>query len=1111
MAVAVLLTASCAKEDISSSIVGGGEVEVTFSANLPELGTRANTYGNGANADILYYNVYEADTDNQLGELCGSVESNTGTFTFSLVLLKGMEYDLVFWAQDKDCGYYSLNGKQITVDYTDVDANDDTRDAFFRYVEGFDPTSDTPSFKLYRPFAQLNAAVSAADMTAVGKNEVTLTTSTVTVDTYTGFDISTGDVIGNKSTVTFEATTMPCNLDPKEELKADYTYVSMNYLLVPKIGMVSNVIYTFNATKNGGAFAFTGTSYNDVPLKQNFRTNILGALLTAPTQFTVEIEEEFNQPDQIPVNVADAQELQQALADPDINSIVLSDDIDLNDLFNSSTLSTRATAGTYGLLIPAGKEFTIDLNGKTLTHSKEQTGAYAMIVNDGKLTIEDTSANADGMIIYADTGKGANYGSNTILNNGTLIVNSGILVNNSSADVATNGYPHVIDNNANLTINGGTLTNNTNYSSVRIWCTTDDNTEVTINGGTFNGCIDFHNVNTNANKGTLTINGGTFNADNYTKCATRLLGFGLDVDEFTANIYGGTFNGDIKLRNYVGSGEFNSNVYTVYGGTFANLANVLPFLADGANISISEPLTVAADEELTLDLTGKSVTYTSEVMNESMIDNKGTLTIKGGKFTYVYAGAPDTSYGKGNYAVNNTNKLTIDGGSIEVVMLQNPKHALYALNDNAINSNTSLTINGGEIINNYGHAFRAITNKQSDITINGGEIIGKTRAIWLQLPGSNNAVAPTINLTINGGTLTGSEFDSSDNKLAIYSYSYGNDMKNVKIDITGGTFNGDIALTGGANKTNIETITVSGGTFNGCYGDVYSYGEADKAKKAISISGGTFSALDVVNYATADADIDIVLGNDVVTTSTATVAAGSKVALDLNGHNVSYAVENSGATAIINNKGELNISNSGAEATISFVAANPDLGSIPAYATNTITNTGILTIGENVVVTNGSDGGASYAVDNHSVFTLNGGKLVGNRCALRVAKYNNPDVVFTMESGLIEAMTPAWIQLPGSNSAVAPNISVVINDGILRSTKESSADNNAMYTYSYGNSHANTNITINGGQFLGGTVSIGSGYKGDAPTLTINGGVFEYDVLQWLENDQYDVIYKANK
>ena len=68
-----------------------------------------------------------------------------------------------------------------------------------------------------------------------------------------------------------------------------------------------------------------------------------------------------------------------------------------------------------------------------------------------------------------------------------------------------------------------------------------------------------------------------------------------------------------------------------------------------------------------------------------------------------------------------------------------------------------------------------------------------------------------------------------------------------------------------------------------------------------------------------------------------------------------------------------------------------------------------------------------------------------------------------------------------------------------------------MYTYSFGNSHANTSITINNGEFLGGTVSIGSGYKGDAPTLTINGGTFDHDVLQWLENGTSNVLYQANK
>ncbi|MBR6792795.1 MAG: SipW-dependent-type signal peptide-containing protein [Clostridia bacterium] len=275
----------------------------------------------------------------------------------------------------------------------------------------------------------------------------------------------------------------------------------------------------------------------------------------------------------------------------------------------------------------------------------------------------------------------------------------------------------------------------------------------------------------------------------------------------------------------------------------------------------------------------------------------------------------------------------------------------------------------------------------------------------------------------------------------------------------------------------------------------------------------TFPAVEVstaaeLKDALADGISSIALSDDVVVDSTLDVPATADVTLDLNGNNLSYAVANSSASAIINNKGTLEIVGEG---EISFVAANPDLGAIPAYATNTITNTGVLTIGEGVVVSNASEGGASYAVDNHAKFTLNGGTLIGNRCALRVAKYNPPEVEFIMNSGLVEAKTPAWIQLAGSNANTAPSIKVTINGGTFKSTKASSADNNVLYTYSFGNSHANTSITINDGEFLGGTVSIGSGYKGDAPALTINGGTFEYDVLQWLAGDTSNVLYAANK
>jgi len=252
---------------------------------------------------------------------------------------------------------------------------------------------------------------------------------------------------------------------------------------------------------------------------------------------------------------------------------------------------------------------------------------------------------------------------------------------------------------------------------------------------------------------------------------------------------------------------------------------------------------------------------------------------------------------------------------------------------------------------------------------------------------------------------------------------------------------------------------------------------------------------------------EITLADDVTVTSTMQIAANKEVVLDLNGNDLSYAVSNTGASAIIDNRGSLNIVGEG---TIAFVADNPDLNAIPTYATNTITNEGSLTIGKGVVVTNGSQGGASYAVDNKGTFVLDGGTLIGDRCALRIAKYNQDNVKFVMNSGLVKAATPAWIQLPGSNSAVAPTISVEINGGTFETTKTPSADNDVLYTYSFGNSHANTSIVINGGNFVGGTVSIGSGYKGDVPALTINGGNFDYDVIQWLENDGSNVLYAAN-
>ena len=292
MAVAVLFTASCAKEDISSSI-GGGEVEVTFSANLPELGTRA--YADGTNAGILYYNVFDAATNEALPLISGFV-TGSKVFTVNIPMLKGMTYDIVFWAQKEGSDYYALDGKKLTVkfDANKKNANDNDRDAFYAYVDGFNPATaqnEDTQISLYRPFGQLNAATS--DFEAVENNGVTLTTSSLKVTTFSKLNLETG-VATDPVEVTFDATAMPCTLTPdKEILKSGYEYLSMNYLLPGTV----DAEYTFKGKRSDNSeVVFTGTTYTNVPVKANYRTNILGALLTAPTQFTVEIEEEFDKP-----------------------------------------------------------------------------------------------------------------------------------------------------------------------------------------------------------------------------------------------------------------------------------------------------------------------------------------------------------------------------------------------------------------------------------------------------------------------------------------------------------------------------------------------------------------------------------------------------------------------------------------------------------------------------------------------------------------------------------------------------------------------------------------------------------------------------------------------
>ena len=263
------------------------------------------------------------------------------------------------------------------------------------------------------------------------------------------------------------------------------------------------------------------------------------------------------------------------------------------------------------------------------------------------------------------------------------------------------------------------------------------------------------------------------------------------------------------------------------------------------DLVLDTPLQVASGKSVTLDLNGKTIYQTATSSSEShlmAVKSGGTLTIKNGTLSFA-ATTPDTAWGGegqppypgyANNTITNQGTLVIENATIENKTSKGG--ASYVIDNYAganltINEGTVLTQSGGDIaIRMFNGGSGAI-----NVTINGGEISGY-RAVWVQLASNTATVAPIMNLTINGGTLTSTEQTYNQ---AIYSYSYGNDMKNVLINVNGGTFNGDIALTGGSNKTNLETLNISGGTFNGAYG-FYSYGADEKALEAITVTGGTF-------------------------------------------------------------------------------------------------------------------------------------------------------------------------------------------------------------------------------------------------------------------------------
>lgn len=368
-----VLALGCNKEQVAvDGTPDGEEVAVTFAAELP--GTITKAIGDGLTAKNLSVAVYD-DASNAAGTHIVALDK-TAVFdalhtTVEYSLVKGKTYHFIFWAQAEGAPYtFNPETKKVAIDYTGA-ANDEKRDAFYA-VKTLKVTGPaTEPVQLHRPFAQVNFGTS--DSAAATDAGVTPTASLFTAtDAASSFDVFAGEGT-DPVRISFTEATLPAErLTLKDG--TSYTYLAMNYFIpAGKLNEthVSNLSATFK-----GASDDVVISVPSAKVQANYRTNIVGNLLTDQVVFNVEIVPAFEDETTIDIeNITTAADLRTALANG--HSAKLAADITIDE-----TIS-----------VPAGKDVILDLNGHEINNTEdlwnETTGDWSLVsVRGGSLTIK---------------------------------------------------------------------------------------------------------------------------------------------------------------------------------------------------------------------------------------------------------------------------------------------------------------------------------------------------------------------------------------------------------------------------------------------------------------------------------------------------------------------------------------------------------------------------------------------------------------------------------------------------------------------------------------------------------------------------------------------------
>ena len=484
----LLLTTACQQEN---DLLGNGEATISFEISTPQMATRA--FSDGNTATKLWYAVYHEVN----GEMIRVREEESAQLTnkkahVDVRLATGKSYYVLFWAQADNAPYkLDFINLKMNVVYADAETNynalcnDESRDAFYWFREVEVNGAATVGVTLTRPFAQLNIGTNDLDkLDGVSAEKTSVSVQGV----YNTLNLVTGKVEGDAITANFALNDRPNKglIDSNDENwetfpVAGYDYLAMNYLLV---GDQKVVDVEFSYGDNSGVQTRT---FTNIPVKANHRTNIYGALLTNNIGFDVEIDKDFDEPDENLYYVSVDGVHYTDFAEAVTKALELNKPIDF--------ITDVKIDADNTITVPAGKELTLNLNGCTLSGVSDQTGANrnmfdvrgTMTVN-GANTMTRAAAEGNGIISIKHLGENMKWDNSTNVFNvtagGVLNIMNVNAINYGGSDM---GFVAHLNNWGEVTLNVENSTLESNYVAVRVFNSGNDMNNVTIQNSTLKG------------------------------------------------------------------------------------------------------------------------------------------------------------------------------------------------------------------------------------------------------------------------------------------------------------------------------------------------------------------------------------------------------------------------------------------------------------------------------------------------------------------------------------------------------------------------------------------------------------------------------------------------